>query len=87
MSSSYLWQETTGKKKKKKEEEEGKEAFTSYLSLWITLGCHDPRLTFFKCQKFYLNGEGNGNHSHILAWRIPWTDEPGGLQATGSQRI
>ena len=24
-------------------------------------------------------GEGNGNHSNILAWRIPWTKEPGGL--------
>ena len=23
-------------------------------------------------------------HSSILAWRIPWTDEPGGLQAVGS---
>ena len=26
-------------------------------------------------------------HSNILAWRIPWTEEPGGLQSTGSQRI
>ena len=24
-------------------------------------------------------GEGNGNHSSILAWRIPWTEESGGL--------
>ena len=24
-------------------------------------------------------------HSNILAWRIPWTEEPGGLQSTGSQ--
>ena len=24
-------------------------------------------------------------HSSILAWRIPWTEEPGGLQSTGSQ--
>ena len=24
-------------------------------------------------------GEGNGNHSNILAWRIPWTEQPGGL--------
>ena len=23
-------------------------------------------------------GEGNGNHSSILAWKIPWTEEPGG---------
>ena len=32
-------------------------------------------------------GEGNGTHSSILAWRIPWTEEPGGLQSTGSQRV
>ena len=27
------------------------------------------------------------SHSSILAWRIPWTDEPGGLQSRGSQRV
>ena len=32
-------------------------------------------------------GVGNGNHSSILAWRIPWTKEPGGLQPIGSQRV
>ena len=26
-------------------------------------------------------------HSSILAWRIPWTEEPGGLQSRGSQRV
>ena len=26
-------------------------------------------------------------HSSILAWEIPWTEEPGGLQSMGSQRI
>ena len=26
-------------------------------------------------------------HSSTLAWRIPWTEEPGGLQSTGSQRV
>ena len=26
-------------------------------------------------------------HSSILAWRIPWLEEPGGLQSTGSQRV
>ena len=25
-------------------------------------------------------------HSSVLAWRTPWTEEPGGLQSTGSQR-
>ena len=27
------------------------------------------------------------NHSSILAWRIPWTEEPGGLQFMGSQIV
>ena len=31
-------------------------------------------------------GEGMTSHSSILAWRIPWTKEPGGIQSTGSQR-
>jgi len=26
-------------------------------------------------------------HSSILAWKIPWTEKPGGLQSMGSQRI
>ena len=31
--------------------------------------------------------EGMATHSSILAWRIPWTQEPGGLQSTGPQRV
>ena len=31
--------------------------------------------------------EGMATHSSILAWRIPWTEEPGGLQSTVSQRL
>ena len=27
------------------------------------------------------------NHSSILAWEIPWTEEPDGLQSIGSQRV
>ena len=30
---------------------------------------------------------GMAAHSNILAWRIPWTEEPGGLQSTGSQKV
>ena len=26
------------------------------------------------------SGEENGNHSSILPWKVPWTEEPGGLQ-------
>ena len=28
-----------------------------------------------------------GTHSSILAWRFPWTEEPGGLQSMGLQRV
>ena len=31
--------------------------------------------------------EGMATHSSILAWRIPWTEEPGGLESMGSQRV
>ena len=33
------------------------------------------------------SGEGNGNYSNILAWRILWIEETGGLQSKGSQRV
>ena len=31
--------------------------------------------------------KGMATHSSILAWRIPWTEEPGGLQSMGSHRV
>ena len=31
--------------------------------------------------------KGMAIHSSILAWRIPWTEEPGELQSMGSQRV
>ena len=31
--------------------------------------------------------KGTAIHSSILAWRIPWTEEPGRLQSIGSQRV
>ena len=44
--------------------------------LWLrSLGHEDPL------------EEGMETHSSILAWRIPWTEEPGGLQSMGSQRV
>ena len=32
-------------------------------------------------------GVGMAAHSSILTWRIPWTEEPGGLQCMGLQRV
>ena len=31
--------------------------------------------------------KGMATHCSVLAWRIPWTEEPGGLQSIGSQRV
>ena len=31
--------------------------------------------------------KGMSPHSSVLAWRIPWTEQPGGLQCKGSQRV
>ena len=31
--------------------------------------------------------EEMATHSSIIAWRIPWTEEPGGLESMGSQRV
>ena len=46
------------------------------LETWVqSLGWEDPR------------EEGMATHSSILAWRILWTKEPGGLQSMGSQRV
>ena len=43
---------------------------------WVrSLDCEDPL------------EEGMATHSSILTWRIPWTEEPGGLQSMGSQRV
>ena len=42
------------------------------------------------CVPLHLNrtiGEGNGNHSSVLAWRIPGTGKPGGLLSMGSHRV
>ena len=47
------------------------------------------------CHQFYLKGktwkdpleEGMATHSSILAWRIPWIEEPGALQSMGLHRV
>ena len=44
--------------------------------MWVlSLGWEDPL------------EEGIATQSSILAWRTPWTEEPGGLQSMGSQRV
>ena len=46
------------------------------LKIWVwSLGWED------------LLEKGMATHSSILAWAIPWTEEPGGLESMGSQRV
>ena len=42
---------------------------------------------YMSMYSFILLEEGMATHSRILACRIPWTEEPGGLQSMGSQRV
>ena len=52
-----------------------------------------PAMQEFQEMKFQSLGqedpleEAMATHSSILAWRIPWTEEPGGLQSMGLQRV
>ena len=47
-----------------------------------------PHAYFVLCSPLVSGfGEGNGTHSTTLAWKIPWMEEPGGLQSMGSQRV
>ena len=68
----------------------------SFIGRWISL-------KMFKCQLLSRNlyrwtepgllshkkcdREGDGTHSRNPAWKIPWTEEPGGLQSMGSLRV
>ena len=45
------------------------------LKAWVILGQEDS-----------LEKE-MATHSVVLAWKIPWTEEPGGIQSMGSQRV
>ena len=47
---------------------------TQEMQVWV-LGCNNPLK------------KGMATHSSILAFRIPWTEEPGGLQSMGSQGV
>ena len=45
------------------------------------------KVILFLLRNFQTLEQGMAAHSSILAWRILWTEEPGGLQSMGSQRV
>ena len=56
------------------------------LSWWLRTVKNLPAMVQFLGQEDLLE-KGMTTHSSILAWRIPWTDDPGGLQSMGSQTV
>ena len=57
-----------------------------YQSLSLPSRVFSLGSSLFLCPSPLLEKE-LANYSSILAWRIPWTEEPGGLESTGSQRV
>ena len=52
------------------------------------LAMQETWIRFLGQEKFFpLLEKKLATHSSILAWRIPWTKEPGGLQSMGLQRV
>ena len=64
----------------------------SYWASQVALTVKNPPANAGNARVQSLGGEdpleeGMTTHSSVLAWRIPWTEEPGGLQSRGSQRV
>ena len=75
--------------------------FPTYFNLSLNLAIRSsrsepqsaPGLVFADCIEllsvaipYYLE-KAMATHSSALAWKIPWTEEPGGLQSMGSRRV
>ena len=63
---------------------------TIYVSLVVQMVKRLPTMRETQVQSLgreYLLEKEMATHSSILAWEIPWMEEPGGLQSMGSQRV
>ena len=58
----------------------------SLLTVWETEARSWGRISWRSYPLGYSH-QGMATHCSILAWRIPWTEEPGGLQSMGSQIV
>ena len=90
------WKRPESKKSKKPESKEGNkhgtvltsyEAFANLLLLQAIAGFSTAQLVKESACKVGDQGliPGSGTHSSILAWKIPWTEDPGRLQSMGLQ--
>ena len=65
---------------------EGRKTFYLYMEIHL----HDCLLDIICCYyylQYWILEKEMATHSSILVWRIPWTEEPGGLQSMGSHRV
>ena len=62
-------------------------SFSSCLSIYPFSAFFSDDWRFFSVLFWFLLEKEMATHSSVLAWRIPWTEEPGGLQSMGSQRV
>ena len=60
--------------------------WVAWLGVGMREASEEPACNWFQGRGDPLEKE-TATHSSILAWEIPWTEEPGGLQSMGSQRL
>ena len=64
------------------------DTFSAYKNFYRKYAKRDEKHIYSINEDLWLKEEKEmATHSSILAWRIPWTEEPGGLQSMGSQRV
>ena len=69
--------------------------FKSALMMWMNLESiiyrlkseRERQLSYMNAYLWYLAEKVMAPHSSTLAWKIPWTEEPGSLQSMGSRRL
>ena len=64
-----------------------KSPFQAVVGIWAHSKCLPGRRWVRSLGREDPLEKGMATHSRMLAWKIPWTEEPGGLQSLGSQRV
>ena len=58
----------------------------NYMDMELPWGSR-AKIPHTPCRGLWVSTLEMATHSSILAWRIPWMEEPGGLQSMGLQRV